>query len=48
MRKKGRNNVTVEDLINVITPKGRGKSSVTFYLDTHGPPFLSCLFLHLT
>lgn len=24
-RKKGRNNVTVDDLIHVITPKGRGK-----------------------
>ncbi|PIN09343.1 hypothetical protein CDL12_18072 [Handroanthus impetiginosus] len=24
-RKKGRNNVTVDDLINVITPKGRGE-----------------------
>jgi len=23
-RKKGRNNVTVDDLIHVITPKGRG------------------------
>lgn len=26
-RKKGRNNVTVDDLIHVITPKGRGKHS---------------------
>ena len=26
-RKKGRNNVTVDDLIHVITPKGRGKWS---------------------
>lgn len=23
-RKKGRNNVTIDDLIHVITPKGRG------------------------
>lgn len=26
-RKKGRNNVTVDDLIHVITPKGRGQWS---------------------
>lgn len=26
IKKKGRNNVTVDDLVHVITPKGRGKS----------------------
>lgn len=27
-KKKGRNNVTVDDLVHVITPKGRGESSL--------------------
>lgn len=27
VKKKGRNNVTVDDLVHVIMPKGRGKNS---------------------
>jgi hypothetical protein len=27
IKKKGKNNVTVDDLIHVITPKGRGRGS---------------------
>ncbi|OWM89762.1 hypothetical protein CDL15_Pgr024510 [Punica granatum] len=34
VRKKGKNNVTVEDLINVITPKGRGKG-MNHILNSH-------------
>lgn len=34
VKKKGRNNVTVDDLVHVIMPKGRGKNS--FF------PFLYC------
>jgi hypothetical protein len=30
-RKKGRDNVTVDDLIHVITPKGRGKFFAIFF-----------------
>jgi hypothetical protein len=37
--KKGRNNVTVDDLIHVITPKGRGRR---FYL-----PIISLLLQRL-
>ena len=29
VRKKGRNNVSVDDLVQVITPKGRGLLSLT-------------------
>ncbi|OMO88163.1 Transcription factor, enhancer of yellow 2 [Corchorus olitorius] len=31
-RKKGRNNVTVDDLVQVITPKGRGESILVVLL----------------
>lgn len=31
-RKKGRNNVTVDDLVHVITPKGRGRFIFSFFL----------------
>jgi hypothetical protein len=30
-RKKGRNNVTVDDLVQVITPKGRGEFISKFF-----------------
>lgn len=30
-RKKGRNNVTVDDLVQVITPKGRGEFISIFF-----------------
>jgi hypothetical protein len=32
VKKKGRNNVTVDDLIHVITPKGRGKDFCCVFL----------------
>lgn len=31
MKKKGRNNVTVDDLVHVIMPKGRGKISFFYF-----------------
>lgn len=33
IKKKGRNNVTVDDLVHVITPKGRGKNYDPFFLN---------------
>lgn len=32
IKKKGRNNVTVDDLVHLITPKGRGKYLFNFLL----------------
>ncbi|KAM7464741.1 hypothetical protein LguiA_032862 [Lonicera macranthoides] len=32
VRKKGRNNVTVDDLVHVITPKGRGAFVFTLFI----------------
>ncbi|OEL36804.1 Transcription and mRNA export factor SUS1, partial [Dichanthelium oligosanthes] len=43
-RKKGRNNVTVDDLIHVITPKGRGKSKKKMLLFVVAP--LTVLSIH--
>lgn len=31
VKKKGRNNVTVDELVHVITPKGRGIDSLTIF-----------------
>ena len=48
MKKKGRNNVTVDDLVNVIMPKGRGKISFFPIFIIYLTTIFMYLFIHVS